>query len=347
MTVNVDSTVTDFGVSSAAYFPDYVTVHPGDTIDFTLQPSGDPHTVTFGSLVDVGLKKAREGDSGEEPLELVQIPDLIPAGAFAVSQGTAQPCFLKTGGPPRELTAACPQMAQPEFDGSYSVYNSGWLDERSPFSVKFAASVKPGAYSFFCALHRAGMTGVVNVVPAAQRVPSPADVAANGATKLGGFVDGLRDAYREMQSLAPARGQAGGYAERVLDASISEFGPAQAKLKVGQSMTWTFYGSHTISFNVARTAPGLREQSADGAVRVNPKLVDPVRSAGMPRPVPTTAGTTVIDGGSWDGSGPKSSGLVYSRPPALRAYRLTFTRPGTYSYVCLVHPRMDGRVVVG
>jgi plastocyanin len=48
-----------------------------------------------------------------------------------------------------------------------------------------------------------------------------------------------------------------------------------------------------------------------------------------------------VDAGRWDGSGFLSSGV---QPGG--TYTVTFTRPGTYPYACLIHPRMVGEVVV-
>src|SRR2546427_2666609 len=49
--VQVDGKSSAFNFEATAYFPDQVTVHPGDTVDFTSVFRGEPHTVTFGTLV--------------------------------------------------------------------------------------------------------------------------------------------------------------------------------------------------------------------------------------------------------------------------------------------------------
>ena len=48
--VQVDGTGTDHNEMFFQYFPDAVTLHPGDTIDFNLHDSGEPHTVSFGDV---------------------------------------------------------------------------------------------------------------------------------------------------------------------------------------------------------------------------------------------------------------------------------------------------------
>ncbi|MDR7484886.1 MAG: plastocyanin/azurin family copper-binding protein [Armatimonadota bacterium] len=50
---------------------------------------------------------------------------------------------------------------------------------------------------------------------------------------------------------------------------------------------------------------------------------------------------------AYDGSGPHSGGaLIASDPKAPKTYAVTFTKAGTYAYVCLFHPGMEGTVTV-
>jgi hypothetical protein len=82
----------------------------------------------------------------------------------------------------------------------------------------------------------------------------------------------------------------------------------------------------------------------DGTVARNP-VVD--RPAGGSPKIPSpdfTKPTYDIDGGTWDGSGFISSGLLASEPYS--RYTLRVSKAGTYKFACLVHPRMVGRLVV-
>ena len=55
-----------------------------------------------------------------------------------------------------------------------------------------------------------------------------------------------------------------------------------------------------------------------------------------------------MDAGTWDGTGFLSSGIIVSFPPApLYQYKVTFSKAGTYKYVCLIHTDMQGTVKVG
>ena len=53
--VQVDGVTPAFNATFAAYFPDSLVVHAGDTIVFHSVFRGNPHTVTLGTLVDQGL----------------------------------------------------------------------------------------------------------------------------------------------------------------------------------------------------------------------------------------------------------------------------------------------------
>jgi hypothetical protein len=75
-----------------------------------------------------------------------------------------------------------------------------------------------------------------------------------------------------------------------------------------------------------------------------PGVSAPPQSNASSNGPPTLAPPT--DGGSYDGSGPRSTGFVVSFPPVLSQFSLTFTKAGTYSYTCLIHPGMDGVVTV-
>ncbi|MEA2589346.1 MAG: hypothetical protein QOH66_2273, partial [Actinomycetota bacterium] len=52
--VSVDATSASIPLAADEYFPNEFQVHPGDTIKFNEVWSGEPHTVSLGSLVDQG-----------------------------------------------------------------------------------------------------------------------------------------------------------------------------------------------------------------------------------------------------------------------------------------------------
>src|SRR5690242_19229601 len=96
--VNVDAKSPAFNLQVTAYFPNDIKVHPGDTVRFTDVDRGEPHTVTFGTLVDAALAKIPPGPP-VPTLEPYGLPDLIGGAPpqLVVSQAAAQPCFVATG----------------------------------------------------------------------------------------------------------------------------------------------------------------------------------------------------------------------------------------------------------
>src|SRR6478672_6437984 len=52
ITVQVDGVAPDHNDVFFNYFPNKVTVHAGDTVKFSLNDHGEPHTVSFGTFSD-------------------------------------------------------------------------------------------------------------------------------------------------------------------------------------------------------------------------------------------------------------------------------------------------------
>jgi plastocyanin len=137
---------------------------------------------------------------------------------------------------------------------------------------------------------------------------------------------------------------AGYHAGDEFTVAIDEFVPRTVRTKVNEPVTWTIVGAHTISFDVPRYVPIYRVRR-DGTVKRNP-VVDRA-AGGSPKapPVDFERHKLEIDGGTWDGSGFLSSGLLGSEPYS--KYTLRVSEPGRYKFACLVHPKMVGTLVVG
>lgn len=342
-TVQVDGSGDDFAASSLAYFPRKVTIHPGDTVDFRLVDTGDPHTVTFGTLADAAAAAWEEkGWEAADGPEFAKLPLMIPDDAVEAIQSAAQPCLL-TGEEPGE--DACEAQELPVFDGSPSFYNSGWMAPDEDFSVTFAPETAPGTYRYVCLLHMPFMTGSVTVAAPDEDIPTLNVVAQSAKSELESTVALIRPA---VAAAAPAKGavMAGILSEDAPQSAANVFIPEELEITAGDSVTWSVLGPHTISFNSPPGAYGLRVAAPDGSIHVNPLAAMPdnvVREA----PPSDSLMPVEIDGGSWDGKGSLSSGLVLSFPPApLYTFNMAFEEPGAYPYVCLIHPAMVGRIVV-
>jgi len=161
LTVKLDGETSSYKGAFTAFFPNQVSAHPGDTVTFSVPHVNEPHTVVFGKLADAAVAKIEQlGPTAsfaaqENSPELLNMPDVFPHkagnGPPDANQSAAQPCFLQNGVPPLSLKGgapACPKVAQPDFDGTQSFYNSGALiNDGDKFTMKLSPSIKPGTYS--------------------------------------------------------------------------------------------------------------------------------------------------------------------------------------------------------
>jgi plastocyanin len=210
--------------------------------------------------------------------------------------------------------------------------------------VRFARSTKPGTYRFLCQVHGPSMSGAVHIVPSSQSVKSPAAVTAEGAAARVAVLQRVQPGFATLAGRPATEPLAGSGDPSSPEALITAFGPRDVKVPVGGVVSWTVIGTHSIAFNAPPDAIGLRQQDPDGSVHVSRPASVPAGGVGA------NAGTqqAVIDGGSWDGRGFRSSGLVFGPPPPnTTSFRLRFTRAGKYTLVCTVHPAMTGSVTVG
>lgn len=392
--VSVDNKAP-FAASFLAYFPNEVTVHPGDTVQFNSVFTGEPHSVSLGTLVDQGLSAADaqmnnpDFDPSTIP-QLAAIPPMLPEGPGDANQVSAAPCYVDTGNPPGAGETPCPNHSSspPEFTGKQSFFSSGFLGNGEIYNVKLASDIAPGTYRYFCTLHSIGMQGKITVVDSEQAIPSEADNQAAAAQQLEKPIAALTPGIEAAQSAPPDKAVAGVISEEAQEASGNVFGAKELSVPVNGSVTWTLLGPHTISFNTPEDAKVVIAKAPDGLVHLNPKAFTP-EGGGVPQPqgppgggggettsttaaagntstsarattTTTTASTstsaagggppapTEIDGGSFAGTGFYNTGIYFSFPPTdLFSYKLSFTKAGTYPYVCLIHPGMEGTVKVG
>ena len=192
-TVLVDYNHDEFASAFLSYFPRSVSVHPGDTITFKQAWTGEPHSVTLGTLTDglmrevlPILEKYPEVESYEALKEVdpaaaqvyervcldggkieanpeqycPALPDMATYGGpdvIKMNQNGAQPCYLDTGAPPTDKDKACPKREQPAFNGRQTFYNSGYIhyegDRGNTFKMTLSEDIEPGNYQYYCNLH--------------------------------------------------------------------------------------------------------------------------------------------------------------------------------------------------
>ena len=359
--VQVDALPDDFSASFFAYFPEQLRARPGDTVSFASRFTGEPHTVAFGTLLDTALDAFATVPAGTAPSSdvralLAKVPSFFSPTETRVDAdpqpAAAQPCFLAGGDPPAVEACADQPAELPAFDGTQSFYSSGFLPDEATFDVKLAEGIAPGTYRFMCLVDRTEMTGVLTVVEPGQSVPAPDDVRTQAEVEIEGAVDTVRERATAAKAVTSADVATAGAPEppeppatapggRRIDSTVNVF-PEELSVPAGGTVTWTLHGAHIIAFNAAEDARPLYAFDASGVVRANKKGANP---SGSP-PRPAGAGPpVVIDAGQFDGAGFRNSGLLVGEGDL--SWRLTFTKPGTYTYLCLFHTDMEGIVKVG
>ncbi len=389
-TIRVDFSHDEFGSYFLEYYPRKVTLRPGDTAVFKQTWTGEPHSVTMGSLVDNLVKlvdpyieQMKEGKPlpEEEPPEVEEatrpLPFMFGDDFEDVNQLAAQPCYIETGDLPADIKQPCEQQTQPDFKGTETYYNSGFIPYEGPggneFRVPLSDDIKPGTYYYYCNYHGSLMSGAINVVGKGASIPSQDDINKQAREEIEFAAKPLRRELDKAQKgeldvpeeeatflkqsghIKPGtnffRGNLSGlYAEESFVGGIDEFIPKEISARAGQKVTWINLGLHTISFNVPRYFPIISVED-DGTVVYNPRITP--AAGGPPQPPPPFGGEeepqgppepVKIDAGTWSGEGFYSSGLIGAAP--YLEYSITFSRPGTYKYACLIHPPMTGTVVV-
>lgn len=113
---------------------------------------------------------------------------------------------------------------------------------------------------------------------------------------------------------------------------LNAFFPRVLTVSTGDTVNWDLAGFHTVTFNAGR--PPLTDIiPGPGAGELT---IGPAQFPFPPGPTPPTGpydGTTQISSGPPNGD---------DGPP----FTLTFTRAGVYTYVCSIHPGMEGAVTV-
>jgi plastocyanin len=373
-TVLVDYSHDEFASFFLRFYPSFLTVGQGDTLVFKQTWTGEPHTVTAGKILGKVSKVFHpylEALSQGKPLPMEEPKDLekeerkLP-NAFIeeanLNQVAAQPCYIKSGSPPKPGSKPCANRKQPAtFDGTYDYYNSGIIPYQGPqgntFTVKLADDIKPGKYFFMCSVHGVIQSSEVTVKPKGSDIPSQEEVSKQARVEINQDARLLIKDYnaaRKGRVTFPVpdgkpvtvRGAFAGVSDpQSFFGAINEFVPRRMTVKAGQKITWNMFGGHTISFAVPEYFPIIRV-AKNGTVGFNPKLYPPAGGAPKPKLPKESEGPPSVDGGTYDGRGFWSSGLVEGFEFPYVRYSMRISRPGTYRYACLVHPPMVGTLTV-
>ena len=332
------------------FLPGDLTVNAGDSIVYTLK-TAEPHTVTF-NVPDPwpgDFLPQADGRLMANPQEFFPFPP--PAG----------PPGPPPAGPPPPLNLSV------NFDGT-GYLNSGFMQNPAGdvFKVTFT---KAGKYPYVCLLHglQGGhMTGTITVNPAGTAyTKKAADYDKDGADHLAVHktnAEALRNAARTAlpQPIATADGSRtfvsfAAAADTKGNEFAQFFGGTNLTIKAGDKVTWKLEKNnpgtpHTISFLSGAPTPDLivveppMHPGEPPSFFLNPAILPP---SPLP-PSSTYAGTGLYSSGALFTGFPPGVTPPPGFPATPQEFTLTFTKAGTYKYLCFFHDStgMNGTITV-
>lgn len=256
-------------------------------------------------------------------------------------------------GPVFGVPVGCPGLTPDgsSFDGS-SCVTTGVLmlpesstQTASPisYSVRFPS---PGNFKFVCLVH-SDMTGVVHVLASSAPVPHDQNFYIREALGEAALLlaDASRLSGRGVAGDGPqSNAVAAGIGEIVTTtgagsqtASLMRFVRGVIVVRVGDTVEWTSLDpsiNHTVTFGTEpadpRPASANVHASSDGAREAAIASTADSVNSGFLSPTPQDR-----------------AGLAQANPGITR-FRVTFTAPGVYNYICAVHDQlgMKGTVIV-
>ncbi|CAA9274925.1 MAG: hypothetical protein AVDCRST_MAG77-3369 [uncultured Chloroflexi bacterium] len=221
------------------------------------------------------------------------------------------------------------------YDGSEPV-NSGRPLFVPPEAFAYELTFPlPGVHGYVCLLHP-GMRGEVTVLPAGAPLPeTPEQARARGEATVAPLLALARAdaAAARLEATSGVHAALAGVANGN-GASAKLFLPGDLTVKRGDTVVWTradAFDSHTVTFPGPGNAP-------PAFVEVRPQ------PSGEFLFVQPAASRSRSPGNNYAGEGLANSGILMSPGGT---YLLRFDAPpGTYEYLCLLHPEMKGSVTV-
>jgi plastocyanin len=301
-----------------AFYPKRTTIHAGDRVSFQI----------------VGFHNVLLAPMGIEP------PDLFVVNAAAPVSGAKDAAGADMWFNGQPSMGINPQVAAPTggkvYDGSQLIGSGLPLTgPPKPMKVKFP---KKGTYTVFCSLHP-GMKGTVVVKGKKARIPT----AKQDAKRI---KKQAKAAARLAKRLINGDGVPGGKTVKAGNdkkgvATIAFF-PDSTTVEAGESVTFTMSNGSSETHNVMFGPESYAKQLAQSFL--GPNGLDPFTVYPSEQP---PAGLVV--NGTSHGNGFVNTGMLddVDSTPLPKSSTVTFTKPGTYEYYCIVHgAEMKGTVTV-
>jgi plastocyanin len=304
------------------FFPASSEIHVGDSVKFAINGF---HTVTF-------LAKGQ----ALPPLIITSLTNPIIGQLDAANKP-----FWFNGQPSQIIN---PEAAAAAGRRSYkggSYLNSGLPAGEGPpkpFVVKFT---KVGTYAFHCIVHP-GMNGVVRVRPKRKRIPSARrDLVAAAAQAKAALLSA-----RKLAKVKPAANTVLAGNDRGSVAWLRFF-PSNLTVKAGTTVEFKIASKrevHTFTFGPAAYTHKIENTFTTPVQGVTPGpptlIVNPLGGyPSDPPPLPSNNGAN-------HGNGFEGSGILALGGPLPSSVKIKFTKPGAYSFECVIHEGMDGKVTV-
>lgn len=322
---------TDKGAPKAAslngFFPKTITVRAGDRVRFGLRGFGVVHFPKRGtgapSLVLPDPTRPVQGvdDAAGTPFWFNGQP--TPLVNPAVFFGT------KSGLP---------------YTGAKAVNQGVPMGEGrpKPFVVRFPHA---GTFTYYDAFHP-GVTGTVKVVGPRTKVPSAKADRARAARQVAAAVRTAKELAKATAApdtivAGPDKGAT----------TLFKFTPAAATAQVGRPVTLTMSPgtseNHTFTFG----------RDVEALAKLGERFIAPLPGTGTSGPpvlhfdprqaFASDPGDALTVDGTQHGDGYVNTGILGGGKDGLPVSKqVTFTKPGVYDYLCLIHPDMRGKVTV-